>query len=89
MIHLDSYGTSLAFDAATPEGLAEWDRLESKLRGPQTPLALPSRPLHINAATPLARSHSRLRQPCRNVTIEGNLARLTDELEQEIRSLGS
>ncbi len=89
MIHLDSYGTSLAFDAAAPEGLAEWDRLERKLRGPQTSLPSPSRPLRINAATPLARSHGRSRQPCRNVTIQGNLTRLADELEQEIRSLGS
>src|SRR6185503_20267801 len=49
MIYLDSYGTSLLLDTATPEGLTEWDRLESRLRESSNSQSVPSRPLRINA----------------------------------------
>ncbi len=89
MIHLDSYGTSLAFDATTVEGLAEWDQLEDKLRGPQIPLPPPSRPLRINAVAPLKSRLGRSRLICKNAVIHGDLRRLVDELQREISLLGS
>jgi hypothetical protein len=89
MIHLDSYGTSLAFDAATPEGLGEWDRLESELRSSSTPLPPRSKPLLINAVAPLKLRAGRNRLICKTVVIHSDLKRLTAELQHQISQLGS
>ncbi|HEV7224816.1 MAG TPA: hypothetical protein VGN42_19045 [Pirellulales bacterium] len=88
MIYLDSYGTSLLLDTATPEGLTEWDRLEARLRSSNS-LPAATRPLRINAAAPLPPRPGRYRGACRSVTLRGDLRRLVRELEQEISLLGS
>jgi hypothetical protein len=89
MIYLDSYGTSLLLDSGTPEGLTEWDRLESRLRGSTSSLGAPSRPLRINAIAPLPPRPARYRGACRIVSLRGDLQRLAHELEHEITQLGS
>ena len=89
MIYLDSYGTSLLLDTATPEGLTEWDRLESRLRDSSNSQSVPSRPLRVNTTAPLPPRPGRFRGACRNVSLRGNLQRLARELEHEITQLGS
>ena len=89
MIHLDSYGASLALDAATPEGLSEWDRLEAWLRGGESCLPGIVRPLRVNLVGKLAVRSERLGAGCKNVSLAGNLHRILSELESELAQLGS
>ena len=89
MIHLDSYGASLALDAATPDGLTEWDRLEAWLRGGESCLPGILRPLRVNLVSPLSVRNDRNRAGCKSVSIGGNLHRLQSELEGELAQLGS
>lgn len=89
MIHLDSYGASLLLDAATPDGLSEWDRLEAWLRGGESCLPGIVRPLRVNLMSPLAPKNSRSEFACKSVSLAGNLHRILSELEGELAQLGS
>jgi hypothetical protein len=89
MIHLDSYGASLLLDAATPEGLNEWDRLEAWLRGGESCLPGVVRPLRVNLISPLAARGHRNEIGCKSVNLAGNLHRILSELEGELAQLGS
>jgi hypothetical protein len=89
MIHLDSYGVSLLLDAATPDGLNEWDRLEAWLRGGESCLPGIVRPLRVNLISPLAARNSRSEFACKSVSLAGNLHRILSELEGELAQLGS
>jgi hypothetical protein len=89
MIHLDSYGASLALDAATPDGLNEWDRLEAWLRGGESCLPGMVRPLRVNLISPLTPKNNRSESSCKSVSLAGNLHRILSELESELAQLGS